>query len=359
MEAIKKHFFWLAMLVLVIGGLAAYYMTVPALQDDTEAKKKETQEKKEKADSIKAKISDIKNANYESAAEGYQAHLEKQESDMRKLWRENSKGLVLGEDFEKAPSDSLKFDTEWLAGRRDLYAKKCADAGVALPKDFNANFLYDGKPTPADPKERTKRVRNVALLDEVLNVLCSTKMEVTRFKFTANGEDEKEKVQKGAASFDDLVIFEADDAAKRDAFGPELALRVAGAGQESLSQKDKPKGLVTGMQLEVRFSAPVQLVPTLLQKLESSSRYLGVIRKVDTQRAAKVMPETAADFLNVFKLPDGYKQDTPAPTTTFAVGGVEKDRFINSRYDEAPIQVLVVLDLLTLGELPARAGAGK
>jgi hypothetical protein len=84
--------------------------------------------------------------------------------------------------------------------------------------------------------------------------------------------------------------------------------------------------------LDLKFTAPLSVVPKVVQVFETSQRWFGIVRKVDCQRVVEPYAKTAL----------------PATVKAVEIGADGRATFINSHYQEAPVQVQFWLEILKL-----------
>jgi len=86
--------------------------------------------------------------------------------------------------------------------------------------------------------------------------------------------------------------------------------------------------------LDVRFTAPLQVVPAVVQAFETGPLWFGMVTKIDCQRAAEPYSKTPI----------------PATAETVKVDSTGRPKFLNTHYREAPVQVQIWVELMDFDE---------
>ena len=341
MDAVKKYIFWVVVGVVLLAGAGFWFMTVPGLQAQTKELNEANQTKMIDVETKAKKSKDIRNQRYVDAAKDYQKHLEKQQGEILGLLKD--KKIVLGDEFEKAPDALLDFNNVWTRDIREKIKEEAKKNELSLPGgEFAAQILFDDSGAK-DAPQRRDRILRLALAQEVIRILSTRKVTVTRPKFEPKLTEPEgsETVSLGAYSLDSFAILTDREMESRLAGATKRAYDNAGAAQ-AVSKTPPVKAPVNSMGLQVTFTAAPAAVAEILKGFETSERFFGSIVRIDTQRAVDVYPAQS----QLGRIVPGTTKDAEAHK-------------INSHFQEGPVQVLVLVELLSYDESKAKDLAGK
>jgi hypothetical protein len=251
--------------------------------------------------------------------------LDKELKDLNTLRAEMR--FTLAKPFEDANHIDLPvFNFTWLRQSALKVAEETSRAGLALAPNFlPQHFRYmpkEDRVQEVNLNDRPNRIFRVALAWQVADILAGTTTVVQR---RSPLKDETEDVTVRAVSLDDLKL-EPDVADRRSNAALSRAYEmVHNSGRPVPAPPVKDLKVWT---MEIKFTALFPLVPKVVEALESGPaadakdakvRYFGVVRSVDIVRAADPYPEVRP----------GGEANTG-----------------NTYMLEAPVQVLVIVDLL-------------
>lgn len=335
MDQVKKYLFWIVIAaVLVIAG-GAYMLIVPGIQEQAANLHKSNEQNRSKVHELAKNPKQIMNSTYVSAAEGYAKHLGAEKTQIIDLLKD--KKLVLDDKFKKAPEDiQIQFD-QWLKDTRQGILDMAAKGGLRLPADFASKHMFEGKKTE-DAADREARINRLALIHELVRILSSTKADGTRTGFDPemSKAESVEHPQVGAESLDLLDILADKDFAARVNTAARKAWDLGKAGAVYHDDTGAKPYKSTG--IEMRFTAPFSAIPAILQALEGSGVYYGVVCKIDTQRTASAYP--GQEELARLSVP---RKDQPEGAR------------LHPYYQESALQVLVLMELVTFDAEGAKA----
>jgi hypothetical protein len=346
--------FWIALALVLAGGVGAYVYLMGTVVSDDEAHKStadlEDDAKKKAAQILELvkraeKPDELLNADHVRLVKEYKARLEAQAKGVREAWKDKKLDLR----FENVPTESsTKFDT-WLGDLRTKLTDQAAKANLQLPQDFDvltfARASTDENST--DPmRHRAYRVRQMAIVEEVVGLLCKKYGKQPILKFAAENAtpEPQETPEVGPLVLERIQIWPAQEwvvksATDRTTAGTssttttaedrirswqEDAVKRAGRNVTSVSRMytmpDLPYAITA---VDVQFTAPLSIVPAVAQALESSTRYVAVTTRLDYQRATTPFPALTE----------------PKLAKAEAVPGM------NTHYQEGPVRALLSLDL--------------
>jgi hypothetical protein len=327
-EFVMRYLFWVVLLVIVALAGGFYFLAVPGLQAETETLLGDINRQASVLDQYAKNKSDIKTMSHVEATKAYYAKLAAQDKAVKDLL----KGKTLAEDprFQKAPADALRFD-EWLIGARKEILAEAEKAGLILPSNFAVQWLDQDKITVKG--DRDARLEKVAFVAEVIRLLCEVKGTVTVTEFAKADQPETTKqATVGVCSLDGIDRLDAvkAEARERDYLTQAFA---SGAKAQPPLKKLPPRPYRSEM-LDLRFTAPMSLVPQVVQAFETSPRWFAIVRKLDCQRVAEPYAKVAV----------------PATSKAVEVGADGRPIFSNNHYQEAPVQVQFWLEILKMDE---------
>lgn len=328
MEKVKKFVFWILLAVGIVVGGGAYFALAPN-QEEIDKTRKTAEDKRSNLEKMVNKGEDIMTERHVSATQAYRSNLDEQWKKLTAAWE--SRKFDAGKEFSDASKKTpLEFES-WLNDWRKLFIQKVVDkAKFTLPATFTKDYLYEGARIPEKDSERQDWVKRLVIIQEVVNTLIDTKVDVPHLKFNGAQEakDELESGYKdGAFALDSIEITEVKLPVRtREWYRDALKFN-----KGTLVGDDKFPSPYTVTSVEVRFKTYLPAVVPVIQALENNSHWFGVVRKIDTARASAPLP--GVDMFG--KIPPGPKVD-----------GAEDPPRINTYYQEGPVQVLVLLDLM-------------
>jgi hypothetical protein len=344
----KRNIFWIVLVVAVLGIVGAYVVMSGNVKSadgkDTAALKEEAEQKKKTIQSLAKQAEDksapdpIKNPEHVKYANDYKIRLENQLKTMQDAWKTRKLEIR----FNDAPADaSTKFDT-WLGELRTKITEQATKAGLALPAD--ADKLMFKEPTtdensPDVTRHRDFRLRQMAIIEEVIGVLCRKygKQQVFKFEPDKDKQEPQEQVETGVMALERIAITPSRSvlgvkstdkgATSEDRLRTWMEDGVHRSGRQPTSGKapaaaDLPYTLTS---IDVTFLAPLANVPAVAQALETNARFgASVVTRVDFQRAVT----------SPFPQANDPKLATAGPVP-----------LMNTHYQEAPVRALVTLDI--------------
>jgi hypothetical protein len=324
-EFVMRYLFWIVLLVIVALAGGFWFLTVPAQREESKKLQTDISRLAAELKGYAAKKDKIKTQAHVDAANEYKAKLAEEEKAVKTMFL--GKKTTLDPKFEQAPKDPLAFD-EWLQknGRKEIL-DLAAKTKMVLPANFAQEWLDEGRITTKAGREA--RLRKIALAGEVVRLLCSVKANVPVTEFSPKMEEKEvtKLVQAGVTSLDGMILL---DPAKRDDRVKDYVTHAfASSAKAPPALKKLPGNPCRTSLLDVRFTAPLQVVPGVVQAFETSPRWFGIVTKVDCQRAAEPYSKTPL----------------PASADTVKVGTDGKTTFYNTHYKEAPVQVQIWVEL--------------
>ncbi len=331
MEAVQKYLFWIIIGAVILVALAVQMLVIGPIQAEAQMTKENCASGLMGLKKVAKDPSGIRNARYVEAAKKYKGHLESQERTVQALWE--NKRLKLSDTFKNAPSQNITFFDVWLPDVRKKILETAAKSNLQLPNGshpdgFPKSHLY-GSESQVPEGKRMEWVNKLALINEVVSSLAGVKAQVSRYEWEPDltkSNDDKKLISVGVQSLDALEILDNEKQAERRKKELEAPWKAA---KNTLPQdKNEKETLYEARRLEIIFTAPLSVVAPALKALESNPNYFGVIRTIDSQRCAAPYPDTGA-FGQMVPKDENYNPGR-----------------LNSYYQEAPIQVLVIMDLL-------------
>lgn len=361
----KRNIFWIVLAVVLVGGIGGYFAMISGIKSpdgkDTAALKSAAEEKAKAIKTLAQQADDknapdpIKNAEHVKLASDYKIRLDSQLKAMQETW----KGRKLDIRYTDAPSDSsTKFDT-WLGELRAKITDQAAKAGLALPAD--ADKMMFKEPTtdensPDISRHRDFRLRQMAIIEEVVGVLCRKfgKQQVFKFEPDKEKQEPQETVETGVAALERIGITPSravagGKAGEKGVIGTsedrikawmEDAVHRSGrsgtSGGKAVAAAELPYSLTC---VDVQFVAPLGNVPAVAQALEMAPRFnASVVTRIDYQRAVG----------SPFPLPTDPKLASAGPAP-----------LMNTHYQEAPVRALVSLDIYEYDAVKEAAAKAK
>lgn len=329
MEFVMRYLFWVVLLVIVALAGGFYFLTVPGLEEETAALQGEISQQANVLKTYAQNKKDIKTLSYVEATKAYATKLAAQDKAVKEQLKSKAT-TTLDPKFQNAPADPLRFD-EWLIGVRKEILGQAEKAGLVLPSNFPVQWLDQDKITVKG--DRDARLEKVAFAAEVVRLLCEVKGSVTVLEFAkADQQETAKQVPVGVYSLDSMDRLDAvkTEGRERDYLTHAFA---SGSKAPPALKKLPPRPYKSEM-LDLRFTAPLSVVPQVVQAFETGPRWFGIIRKVDCQRIAEPYAKSAL----------------PATGKAVDVGADGKATFANSHYQEAPVQVQFWLEMLKFDE---------
>jgi hypothetical protein len=322
-----RYLFWVVLAALLLVAAGLYGLFVPGKQQEIAKLRADCDRDfatvKKKADNS----SDLLTSRHVEAAIRYGEDLKVQESAVKVFLAD--KQTVMPADFENAPERPLDFDN-WLSGVRKQVLDEAAQAGLELPAQFAVNWLDEGK-TTADAQERQERLEKVALVREIIRVLAQTRVPVTlpQFEKDMDKPEPTAELAVGALALDGLELLTNEARLAYEKKALEIAFTAGAAtavpvGKAAVSPE--PYGAVT---LDLRFTAPLPVVPAIIQTLEACPLWYGIVRKIDMQRSIEPY-----DRSSEIGIASPVLEDSRNPR-------------LNTHFREAPVQIALWLDLLS------------
>ena len=325
-----RYLFWVVLLVIVILAGGFWYFSVPDQRVESQKLQSEINRASAELKGFAARKQDIKTQSHVDAAKKYATELLAQDAAVKSLLRD--KKTTMDPKFEKAPTDPLRFD-EWLIGVRKEILDQAEKAGMLLPGNFDRVWLDAGQIT-STKDDRAKRIKKIALAGEVVGLLCSVKANVPVVEFAAQADqsETKKMIQVGVSALDGLELLSYKDRDGRVKDYMTHALSSSAKAPPAL--KKLPPMPYRASLLDVRFTAPLQVVPSVVQAIETGPRWFGVVTKLDCQRATEPYCKTPV----------------PADAKPVKLGADGKPTFLNTHYQEAPVQVQIWVELFDFDE---------
>lgn len=365
METLKKNLIWLVILViLAAASLVLYFMTADVEGELTKAKS----ELQDMETQLRGRFSKpgedppvadkVLTSHHVKAAREFGANLGRQEKAFEARFKEE--GLELGKQppfapprctysFEQGKSlDSVAFQAIWMQQMREAVLTEARDNHLKLDEKFAKENLFEGeaRDLPPNSPQRLERVYRVAIAAQMVNLLANLRGRLTRLRPSSEAASPapvpvEEEV--AVVSLQKLRIAMNEDRLKEEADALSDAqkhceTKEAGPKPPPGKAAAAPPQFFSGFSVELRFTAVAPLIPQVLQVLENGPprederfrlRYLGVLRKLDTQRAGEAFPAFTEKY-------------EPRPDHAASKA--------NTYFREAPIEVLALLDLLEFKE---------
>ena len=358
----KRNIFWIVLGVVVLGIIGGYVVMLSGVKSsdgkDTSALRDETENRKKSIESLakqsedKSAVDPIKNAEHVKYASDFKMRLENQLKSMQDSW----KSRKLDVRFNDAPADSsTKFDT-WLGELRTKLTDQSTKAGLALPAD--ADKLMFKEPTtdensPDVTRHRDFRLRQMAIVEEVISVLCRKygKQQIFKFEPDKDKQEPQEIIETGVVALDKITITPSRAVLgnKGDAKGSTAEERMRNwmedgvhrSGRQSVAGKPMPAVELPYdvTSVDIQFIAPLANIPAVAQALESDARFsAAVVSRLDFQRAVA----------SPFPMSTDSKLVTAGPIP-----------MLNTHYQEAPVRGLVTLDIYEFDSAKEAAAKAK
>ena len=359
----KRNIFWIVLGVVVLGIIGGYVVMASGVKSsdgkDTATLKDETENKKKEIETLaklsedKSAVDPIKTAEHVKYASDFKMRLENQLKSMQDSW----KNRKLDVRFNDAPADSsTKFDT-WLGELRNKLTDQATKANLALPAD--ADKMMFKEPTtdensPDVTRHRDFRLRQMAIVEEVIGILCRKygKQQVFKFEPDKDKQEPQELVETGVVALDKITITpsravlggkagETKGATAEERMRTWLEDGVHRSGRQSAAGKpvpavDLPYDVTS---IDIQFIAPLANVPAVAQALETDPRFsAAVVSRLDFQRAVA----------SPFPMSTDSKLVTAGPVP-----------LLNTHYQEAPVRALVTLDIYEFSGAKEAAAKAK
>lgn len=335
MDTIKRFLFWIVLGVVVLASLGFYFLWVKELKAEQENLNAQIASNLGKVQKVASASKNIRNDTYVRAVVDYRSHLETQMEQIVKAWEE--KGLSQADKFSSASGKSaLAFDT-WLDDLRKEIQEMAKAQNLQLPSDFEAAHLFKDKTTTNETI--TQRLQYVQLVYEVVRILCETKVDQNRIPFDPNmtSTEQTQRVPVGAVRLDQLTFI--DPAIYRDRQTELYAACFKDLSATPSQGNPSQQVPVTSRGLALTFTAPFAAVPKIVQALETSPRWFGIVRLADTQRLSAAYPEEG-------------NLDRLAPTEANAQNF--DYQIFNTHQHEGMAQARVILDLVQFDKTKAQ-----
>ncbi|MCZ7646688.1 MAG: hypothetical protein M5U26_15610 [Planctomycetota bacterium] len=331
MEGVMKYLFWVVLAAILVIAAGVYMLMVPSITGESATLKGVISAKAAEVQKYAADSSKVVSSKHVEAVEAYRKQLAQEETAILGLWE--GKGLKLPDDFAASPKDSITFDN-WLIDKRAEILKLAEQAGLKLPADFGKRFLFEGQNLPSnDEAARQARLKQAAIVQEVVRVLSSVKVKVPHYAFNpdakAQAEAAPEMVDAGVLRLDNLTLSDPEKTQADHEAAYAEALKLAGAPSGA---KETGSTLQKSQALTLLITLPAQAVPAVARALENSDRWVAAVRKIDTQRIAQ--PFAALEDLRA-AAPAG---EAPAEAL--------QNLKLNTYFQEAGVQAYLELDLV-------------
>ncbi|HYG73949.1 MAG TPA: hypothetical protein VEK08_02995 [Planctomycetota bacterium] len=359
----KKNLFWIAVAVVLVAGIGGYAFLVSGVKSEdgksTADLKSDAMSKIDKIKSLAKKADDknnpdqLMNPEHVKLAREYGARLDGQLKAIQDTWKPRKLDLR----YSDYPTDSAtKFDN-WLSEKRDKIIEAAAKANLQLPADTD-KLLFKEPSTDENSADVTRhrdfRLKQLAIVDEIVSLMTRKygKQQVLKFEPKEDTQEPHETVDVGPQVLERVTVFPSRSWLGTKTVDPKSAgVMIAeerarqwtdDAIKRSGRQVSTAKGNYAELpysfsSIDIQFVTPLNTVPAVVQALESSNRYTGVVTRVDYARATAPFP-SAAD----------PKVATPGPVP-----------MLNTHYQEAPVRVLVSLDLYEYDAAKEAAMAAK
>ncbi len=345
----KANIFWIVIGVIVVASLGTYWIllssikspsqkTTYELETDAQEMGKTVKELLKKADD-KASPDQLVTTQHVNLLANYKEKLKVQAEATQKAWKDRKLDLR----FEGVPMDSTtKFDT-WLSDLRTKLLDQCGKAGLQVPGDIEKTLMFKEPSTSQDSPDKTRhreyRLRQMALVEEVLSTLSRkyARQKIVKYK-EGNMEAETVEVDVGASALERLAIYPprselSDNSGDSKniisseehlrSWAEDAVRRSGRASPSSLKPNPIPELPYEITSLDVQIVAPLAAIPAIAQALESSTRYTGVVTRMDFQRTL---------------------QPFPSPLDT-KIAKAEAVPNLNTFFQEGPVRALISLDV--------------
>jgi len=358
----KKNLFWIVIAAVLLLGIGGYFLLGSSIQSSegktTDALKSDAVNKVGKIKDLAKRAQDknasnaLLNPEHVKLASEYKARVEAQLKTIQESWKTRK----LDVRFTDFPTDSpTKFDN-WLSEKRDKIIEAAAKANLQLPADTD-KLLFKEPSTDENAADVTRhrayRVRQLAIVDELVSILGRKygKQQALKFEPEKDKPENQEMVDVGPAILEKVTVLpskswlgKATDSKSAGLVTAEERLRLwtedalkRGSRQGYQGKSTVPELPYSISSVDVQFITPLHTVPAVVQALESSARYTGVVTRIDYLRASSPFP-------------------TPGEAKLATAGPVP---LMNTHYQEAPVRVLVSLDLYEYNAAKDAASSAK
>jgi len=319
----KKHIFVVVVAVVVVVAIGLYLVFVPAVTTEADALKKQCEDKANNIGQLANRANrpdELKTQKHLDLASKYEENLKKQIAEHQTIWATRAK---LDLKFDNTPTDNNKFDV-WLMEQRGKIIESAGAAGLALPADIE-KVMFKEPATNDTSKDatltRAYRVRHMAIMQEVISILSTKPVKQELEIWDPKTPGAKKQFELGALALEKITIANPRTPSEKTPLLEEVNKR-AGRGATAAAPKivDLPYSVTS---VDIVFTAPLSAVPAYMKALESSSRWLGAVSRVDFKRAVPPYP-------------------TPGDKRLENAGPVPG---LNTYFQEGPVQVQVTLDL--------------
>jgi hypothetical protein len=323
----KKNMFLVVLGVIVLLALAAYVVLVPSINTETDNIMGEC---KDKADNLKNMADQshqpdaIKTERHLELARAYNNALNDQLKQVKELLNRRQK---MDLKFNDVPKPARDFD-QWLDKLRGGIMSRVKDtAKINCKFDIEHELMFAGSLTDDATRDaklhRDFRLRQMAIVEELMGVLCDTVVRQDVPDFSPEGADRTTSV---ALRVLELEKFKIDERARSSIEKQNWLADAYSRAKKGTSATPKGGAAAAVVELpyvytpiELQFVAPLPVVPALLAALEKSDRFMLVITRVDLQRAESVFPQS--------------------------LEAAEPNPKVNTYFLEGPVRALVNLDL--------------
>lgn len=334
MDQLKANLFWIILGLIVATGVGLWVTYLPSVDEAKTNAKNAAEKVKQIAES---KNTPVRSPEHVKAVQNYGKEVDARKTELYKKWETQKIDLKFA-DVPSPQAPTIEFDN-YIGKLRDAMAAKMTAAGVKVPDNWPA-MTFAGSGTDDKSQELTRhrdyRLRYMAVLEEVIDAVCSKtgNVEVRTFETDPSKPDSPKTEPVGPIEFVKFAFHTPDETAKIEASNYEKALQTAqrksptGVQAQTVAYKG-PEAPLDVSSVDIEFKSHISAVPGVLRKIESSSRYFGMITKTDFERGKDVFPPTkdvkgATDPLFTAKF---------VPTT-------------NTYYGEGPVRVIVTMSIL-------------
>ena len=327
----KKHLFFIVTGVVVLGAIALYFFTVPAVNAEAGTARNNclnmAKQIHDKAvDSSKPDV--IITDEHVRCATDYSKQLSSQVQELNGAQAKNETIDLHFKNIKKDPPTGLDFDI-WLEELRNNLLKEAATAGLDVRKLDTDKLLFKEHSDTAGNADITKRpeyrIRHLAITEEIWDILCT--------KFAKGFEaadfgplgDKRKRLDLGALALEKLAIGEPHASSDNSVWVDSALKRKGNSNAKRPAAKGAPAPALpyTTTSVELQFVAPPQVLPQILKALETTGRFFAVIDKADVERANAIYPSPSDENI---------RQAGPDAAT-------------NTYYMEGPVRVSLTLDI--------------
>lgn len=339
----KKHIYWIVLAAVVLVAVGVYTLVISSVTTTAETAKAECLKMAESIHKGAGKGGDeLKNEGHVAQAKEFRAKAQEQIDTLLASLKKQK----LEQRFSNVPVGNLQFDS-WLNERRTALANAASEAKLQLPPDVDRlMFAKDStSETSSDvTRHRDYRLNQMAVLDEVITILCKTKgkQKVTELQLNSAQPENTSMVDAGAMALEKVTLLGTKETAERaKAIAEDVANRTGTTARGAVKVGGIKELPISVTSMDIQFVAPLNVVPAIVNALETSTRYSAVVTRFDFQRAAPTVP-SMTDMVALSPAPADTAPATAVPATGAAPA---MPKYTNTHFREGPVRVAISMDL--------------